>query len=96
MARVASLCAGGVMEGIWNGQSHPSLKPASQFRAVPFNMVPMHPGILEKFLNFILKVQGLEIYLNFVKNPGIFNKILEKLLSLEYGIIFVEFCVQIT
>ena len=40
--------------------------------------VPMHPGNLKKYLNFILKVQGLEIYLNFVKNPGIFNKVLEK------------------
>ena len=49
--------------------------------------VPTHPGILEKFLNFILKVQGLEIYLNFVKNPGFFNKILEKgavILSCNY------------
>ena len=57
--------------------------------------VPTYPGILEKFLNFILKVQGLEIYLNFVKNPGIFNKILEKVLSFEHGIILVEFCLQI-
>ena len=40
--------------------------------------VPTHPWILEKFLNFILKVQGLEIYLNFVKNPGILIKIFEK------------------
>ena len=40
--------------------------------------VSTHPGILDKFLNFILKVPGLEMYLNFVKNPGIFGKTLEK------------------
>ena len=36
---------------------------------------PRNPG---KILNFILKVPGLEIYLNFVKNPGIPSKLLEK------------------
>ena len=41
-------------------------------------MVPMHPEILEKLWNFTLNNLGLEIYLNFVKNPGIFYKILEK------------------
>ena len=35
--------------------------------------VPTHLEILEKFLNIILKVPGLEIYLNFVENPGIFS-----------------------
>ena len=55
--------------------------------------IPTHPGILEKFLNFILK--GLEIYLIFVKTPGIFNEILEKSASAEHGIILVEFCIQI-
>ena len=56
--------------------------------------VPTHPGILEKFLNFILKVSGLEIYLNFVKNPGILDKILEKVLSVEPSLILVAFCIQ--
>ena len=31
--------------------------------------VPTHPWILEKSLNFILNVQGLEIYLNCVEKP---------------------------
>ena len=58
--------------------------------------VPTHPGILEKVLNFILKVQGLEMYFNFCeKTLEFLTKSLKKVLSVEHGIILVEFCIQI-
>ena len=56
-----------------------------------WNRVPTHPVILEKFLNFILKVPDLEIYLNFVHNSGILCKTLEKVLLVYHSIILLEF-----
>ena len=55
--------------------------------------VPVPPGIFEKTQNVILKLPGLEIYLNLVKDTGIICKTVEKVL-VECCSILAEICLQ--